>query len=609
MRTFRAGRWRSFIHSMGFELLVYYFAIWIVVMIPGSYLIYNYSTHMIQKQSEKYIYEQFRQSEYNIQSLQSEVEKLYRVFLVDSGVQELLKTSNIETTYESIEQQQNVLKKISDFTSSYNDSLNSIYLFSKNFMIGSSKTRSIVNRQGQSHPFYSDGLYAKALAAYPKAVWYGGITENWFYDRNDDKNKGYVVSFVMGARTLLEAKLSAVIVFNIDERELRSTYSKFISSPDDYMYVIDTSGSIISSTRTDDLGKKAAFTPKAGVDFSSYTVTEGNTKKRVVYYRLQDNGWYVIREFPNKLLQSDVLVLQKIVIFIFVSSLILIAIVSLFSMRRITNPLSALARKMKDIGKGNLGITIKHVPRNELGLVVTRFNEMSLNIQELVTQNTEAEREKKELEIEALQNQINPHFLYNTLNMIKWMAMINKSDNIVDSVVALGNILHPLYSTKEPFGTVREEMDYLENYIKIMNWRFNNKISYTIDIPERLMDERIIKFILQPVIENCVVHGVGRSSNQIEIAIRLEEAGEDRLVHIHDNGMGIASDRLASIRSSLNEPLTKWDREQKKGIGLRNVNRRIQLNFGEKYGIAIESVENEGTEIVIKLPQISIKQD
>lgn len=590
-------------HSIGFELLVYYLSISIVVLAVGSWLVYNSTINVLQKRSEEYIHEQFKQADYNIQSLSNEVDRISRTFLIETDVQSLMQATSIDYSYDSLILQQDVVKLINKYLNG-NDLIDSMYIFTKDGVIGSNRMRTNAIPSGGRHAFYTSGLYDKAIAAFPKPVWNTGITDEWFYGTAGSPRGNPVISFAKGAKPELFAKLNTVLVLNIDESRLCDTYSSFAAPGADVMYIMDEKGTVVSSVDKKAIGTKGPFVPDPGADFKSFDMSFGGKSELVVYYRISDTDWYIVRETPLGVFANDVIVLRNVMVFVLVISILLIVGASLYTMRRIAGPLGLLAARMKDVGRGNLGITIKDIPKNELGLVTMRFNEMSLSISELMDRNAEVEREKNELEMEALKYQINPHFLFNTLNMIKWMAAVVRAENIMDSLTALINILHPLYNNYDPLWSLEEEVKCLENYIKIMNWRFKYKISFRFDIPCHMLEFKIIKFILQPVIENSITHGVGELNNRIEITVRAAESGGGILMSVTDNGVGISGDNLERLTRSLNMTLNRNIREKNKSIGLSNVNRRIKLNFGEAYGICIESRVGEGTTVSISLPKL-----
>jgi two-component system, sensor histidine kinase YesM len=604
MKLFRSNRIKRLFHSIGFELLIYYLSISIVVLAVGSWLVYNSTINMLQKRSEEYIREQFMQSNYNIQNLADEVDRLIKTFAIEDDVQGLLQTSSINHTYDSISMQEKAIDRMTK-TLDFNDQISSIYFFTKNGGIGTSQKRTAIYWADTSpvHAFYSSGMFDKAVKAFPKLIWNAGLTDDWFLN-SGSVSGNHIISFTKGARPLTSASVTSVIVFNVNESYICNTYSQLAASSSDALYIVDSEGTIISSIHKEDIGKKASFQLDPNAGFKTTYMNSGSKRELIVYDKIDNVNWYLAREIPLDIFENDITVLRNIEIFVVIISVLLIIGASLFSMNRITGPLSSLASRMKDIGRGNLGITIDNIPKNELGVVTMRFNEMSLNIRELMDRNATVEREKNRLEMEALQYQINPHFLYNTLNMIKWMAAVIKAESIMESITALINILHPLYSDYDSTWTLGEEIKCLENYIKIMNWRFKYKIVFKFDIPNELMCCRIIKFILQPVIENSVTHGIGGQNSRIEITVCAQETENGILIMIGDNGIGISDSVLDELRKDLDISIDRNDRGKYKSIGLYNVNRRIKLNFGDGFGISIESRYGKGTNVSINFPRI-----
>ncbi|MDG0812741.1 sensor histidine kinase [Cohnella rhizosphaerae] len=187
-------------------------------------------------------------------------------------------------------------------------------------------------------------------------------------------------------------------------------------------------------------------------------------------YRINALDWILVNEIPVSLFIRDILTLRLIVVTMFIFSLASAAILSKYWIRRITRPLNSLTTVVRRMGQGNLGLTLELDLKNELGILIAQFNKMSRNIQELIEQKESIQEEKRTIEIGALQSQINPHFFYNTLNTIKWMAIMVKADNIVESIATLGDYLQPMFK-QGMLCNIREEIDYIENYIKIMNYR------------------------------------------------------------------------------------------------------------------------------------------
>ena len=257
---------------------------------------------------------------------------------------------------------------------------------------------------------------------------------------------------------------------------------------------------------------------------------------------------------------------------------------------------------MKKMEQGSLGLTLEVKEKNEIGVLVEQFNKMSKSIEELVELNKDIQEEKRNLEIEALKSQINPHFIYNTLNMIKWMAVIIKADNIAESLTALSDFLHPIFKKNDVTCPVREEIEYIKNYIKIMNFRFGGRFKTNIDISGEIQDLMVLRFILQPIVENAINHGLIEQNEGI-ISIEGYKKDDVLFISVSDNGRGMTEDQVYELNQALMEG-TEITGSISKGIGLKNVNRRIKLHYGNSYGLMIQSKKGEGSKVLIKIPVV-----
>ena len=209
---------------------------------------------------------------------------------------------------------------------------------------------------------------------------------------------------------------------------------------------------------------------------------------------------------------------------------------------------------------------------------------------------------KKDAEIRALEAQINPHFLYNTLDMIKSMADIYEAYEVGDVIVALSGVFRYATHTSNLIVTVQDELANLQNYMKIINARYGGNIVCTVDVPEELLTEQMIKVCLQPLVENCISHGVGRGRKGKEIRVSVKRVDGDILVLVSDDGVGIPAGRLKEIRESLELPAGANTGSDMGGVGLKNIHDRIQLYYGDEGGLAIESEEGVGTTVTVRYP-------
>lgn len=228
---------------------------------------------------------------------------------------------------------------------------------------------------------------------------------------------------------------------------------------------------------------------------------------------------------------------------------------------------------------------------------------------EMMSQNVDYERDilKKQMDIAFLQSQINPHFLYNTLECIRGQALKEGIDDIANTVRALAQFFRYSISVKGNIVTIEDEITNVNYYIIIQQYRFRNKFKVEVNIDEKdvetLLMCKVPKLMLQPIVENAIVHGYSdmRQGGKLEISIR--KAGKNVLISVRDNGKGMSPDHLVALRKRVNEKTEIQNTGQASNIGLRNVNNRICLLFGSEYGINIESAKGEGTTVEILLPE------
>jgi two-component system sensor histidine kinase YesM len=202
---------------------------------------------------------------------------------------------------------------------------------------------------------------------------------------------------------------------------------------------------------------------------------------------------------------------------------------------------------------------------------------------------------RQKMEILAYRNQINPHFLYNTLSCMRDMALIHDEDDIADMAMSLSDIFR--YAVKgSNIVTFRDEVQYIEKYASIINYRFSGKISIVTDIADEVLDKPAIRFLLQPLVENSVFHGLEESVEPGYVSTRVFMNGDRIEIAVEDNGVGMDEDTLEAVREMINDP------GESASIGLSNIVQRLRLFYDDEYTVTVDSIEGEGTSIVISLP-------
>ncbi len=279
---------------------------------------------------------------------------------------------------------------------------------------------------------------------------------------------------------------------------------------------------------------------------------------------------------------------------------IFVGVLSLVISSRISRPIVKLSELMRCVEGGDLDVSIRVEGKDEIRHLSESFNSMVSQLRELIARIYEQEKAKKKAEFEVLQAQINPHFLYNTLGNIQWMAIIHKLPSIADMTSSLIKLLKLSLASPNPMIELEKEVDMLVQYVHILNVRYNNSIDFIHTIGEGLESSMVPRLILQPLVENAIVHGMENSHDQGRIELICEKEGDDLILLLRDSGSGMSEEKLSGL---LGAGETQSGR---RGIGLRNVNERIRLYYGEKYGLGLHSEYGEGTTITVRIPiQIS----
>lgn len=291
---------------------------------------------------------------------------------------------------------------------------------------------------------------------------------------------------------------------------------------------------------------------------------------------------------------------NKFAIYIcYILSFILITLAEVITFFKIDN-LSIRTKKiidaMKQVKNGNIKTTIESFQEDdEITLIANSFNDMCLELNNYINKVYIAQLKQKNAEILALQNQINPHFLYNTLESIRMKAISNGNKDIGKMLYNLAVLFRNMIKGKNLI-TIQEEIYNCKLYLELFKFRYDDKFNYQIDLDEKLKSKSILKFTIQPVIENFIIHGIRLESNDNFILITIKENNEDIMITIKDNGIGISPEKVEDLNRRM------MNLESTESLGLTNVNERLKLFYGEKYGITISSMKYIGTIVNIIIP-------
>ncbi|MBO4902305.1 MAG: sensor histidine kinase [Lachnospiraceae bacterium] len=277
----------------------------------------------------------------------------------------------------------------------------------------------------------------------------------------------------------------------------------------------------------------------------------------------------------------------------------LIVFLSIYIPQTITKPITRLSEVTDQVAKGDLSVRSDVESGGEVGVLSDSLNAMIDKINELLTQVTKEQTSLRKAELELLQSQINPHFLYNTLDTIVWLAEGSDQAKVVSMVESLSDFFRTSLNEGKDIITIREEMQHVRSYLKIQQVRYQDILAYEIDVPESILNCLIPKISVQPLVENALYHGIKNKRRMGKITVTGEERDDRVLIRVEDNGIGMTKERLDTVNARIKDPTF----ESAEAYGLYNVNERIRLKFGDPYGVTIRSEYGEGTVCEICLPR------
>jgi len=367
--------------------------------------------------------------------------------------------------------------------------------------------------------------------------------------------------------------------------------------------LLDDKGKIIYSSEDNLIGK--------AIDSSDYSLIFNNTlgsviKKSekgpelVIYSTIKSSGWKVTATIPMSNIYSKSNKIREVTFRTATVCIVLVILLSIIISTGITKPLYRLIKYMKHAEEGKLDIKVIRTGYGEVAVLERQFRGMLERINTLIKDVYQTRLKQKDAEFDALQSQINPHFLYNTLQMIKAEAVINDDKKVSQMITSLGYLLRYVVYNKNEMVLLQDEVEYVKNYLYIFGQRFEERIGFKLAVEDDILKCKIPKLILQPMIENAITHGLSESceAGDIKLDIKYINNNCDVQIEIYDNGSGIEEKRLQKIISELNI------RSDESSIGLKNVQERIKLKFGEAYGISIESKLSEYTCVKICIPAV-----
>lgn len=412
------------------------------------------------------------------------------------------------------------------------------------------------------------------------------------------------------ARSIVDTqtrKTLGIVIINIGVLNLDRLWMDIKITENSCFYLTDGDNRVIFSKKSEELGVDINEVLGTDITISRHQHGIVNVLGQNSYLISSSSpmsSWQAVTIIPTDELFSYINVMLRIALIAITVGVLTSILIAVLIATGITKPLHSLNQKMKKIGEGNFDIHIDDA-KGEVGQIAITVRKMLQDIKLLISRIYSAERDKRDAEMLALQSQINPHFLYNTLNSIKWLAHMQGAAAIENSIASLSSMLAFAAKNGEDFIPVSEEVKFIKDYIEILNMRYYNKFTVSYNVDPEVYSFKTLKFLLQPIIENAVLHGFEGLERKGHLSINLHHIGNKLVFEVSDNGKGIEENILRTI-------LEKEDTELHKNfnsIGLSNIKKRLELHFGEGYSLVMQSTLGEGSVARIIIPEVKIATD
>ena len=544
---------------------------------------YHYSRGLFEEQTEMYISSLVKQTGENLDIHIKKIQDLIFNIQKEPRVQNYLISTkeNAEDSYTGYIAQKEIEETIYNYIL-FEDAIEAVKLFSEN---GTEKLITKTLKEYNVDPSWK-GKIDNGLGG---AVWLG---------LNSPKDCIVVGVQINSLKTM---KPLGYMIIYISEDTFKDIYSKNEYVKDGYIFIADDSLNIVSSNHEDQLGNELStnMAKLIGSEDENHfdKIDEQKDSKYVMYTMLENKEWYLFFTIPTISYSDTIYDLRRHIVIVFAIATGGMLILNLVNAYSFSKPIKKLLQAMQAFGDGDFNVICSVNTSDEIGALYQRFNMMVYNINDLIDKVYTETMLKQEAELRSLRMQINPHFLYNTLETINWISREKGVEEVGVIAKSLGDMMRYTINGSD-FTFVEDEVRNIHNYLNIQRTRYYDRIEFLVDIPKELHGYKLPKLILQPIIENAIVHGVEnkRSDGRISIIGKLEN--QQLYFIITDNGAGIEKDLLEKLISENGEDLEG----DHKSIGIANVNQRLKLYYGLQRGLIIHSIVDVGTEVIVRIP-------
>ncbi|PQP86105.1 sensor histidine kinase [Paenibacillus sp. AR247] len=582
---------RSFLRlasSLRNRMILIFLAITIVPFILFSAYAHTKSVEGIQQANATFSMSYLEQSKINLEAYLAKLNDQMNELIGDKKLQDLLEQPPASSQ---------------DEVSASVDLLNIVY--QKKKQMDALQLR-VYPLNSEAYPTYLRAL--EVTTSTRNEEWFQNAANStlpiWHLSMDGGPNRGPLLSYVKTFTSLHNRTPRGLVVADLADNHFSRFFSPTKRLQGQKFLIVDETGKIVYDSAASEWTGEQLPSPKLlamrnvrkeGVE----TLSIYDEKNLIAFVRMDSLPWTIVSLTPMHALTEPITAMQRLLIFFLIAYMLCAVGVVIYLTRNFTQPVFQLVRLMRKLEEGDFSMLIPHQNRkDEIGWLYRGFGSIVRKIEDLILQSTRAERTKRELEFQVLSHQINPHFLYNTLESIRWKAENHGRNDIGEMVSALGNLLRLSLNQGKDITTVGREVEQVKAYVQIEQARIGMPLRVLYFFDEEMLDMTFMRLLLQPLVENAIQHSIRGNFEKGKVILsgRVEE--RDLVIDISDNGKGIPEEVL----KELNDAAGNRKMAGRSGVGLRNVNERLKIYFGPDYQLRIETQEGKGTKITIRHP-------
>lgn len=577
--------------SIKAKMLAYFFSLFIILLI-SFVIFYQMAVSALYRVATDSVEKTIQQINKDTYKVLSEATRIADNVSRDGEIQVQLRNPLPDSQQEMYKQRMNYNYNL-NFKNQYTVDIDGIYVLGRNGAIFRSSKGTLRKQEFREEEWFKQVIETGEelwLAPHPGS----DIIQNLDY---------LTISVVYPVKDRISSRILGVVVVDVRAESLNKIEDNGLVF-EGKSYILDEDDKVIYSDQSNDEEEIDAVNHAFHENQADHTGTADKIEiggKACLYSSmyLSNNGWKTVGIISDRQVYAPFERLRMAIIFAILVFGIIAVIFAWKGADNVSEPIKKVRTTMKQVEKGDFNVQLKIASQDEVGELAQSFNHMIEKIKRLMAQEQESQEKLRYAELKALQSQINPHFLYNTLDSINWMVRMGRNDKVEEMIDALSTFFRISLSKGRHFISIREELIHVEKYIMIQKVRYERIMESEICVPEELFGYDIIKMTLQPLVENALYHGIKEKGEGGVIRITAEGQGDNIVFCVSDTGLGMSKEKLEKLQIMMDQGID----HDPDAYGIINVQKRIHMYFGTEYGLRFESEPGSGTSVYVTIPK------